>query len=131
MNIFVLSFDVDGFIHPAVTRLARHGVLDAPRTHWAIDDRDRSLSTLINAFWRRLFKHATNCGKVEEPSSSQSRLKSAARYAASSEILAVILSRSDRALPLLMVNARARMGCEFKRAFYTRLEGAKSSKIVP
>jgi hypothetical protein len=33
MNIFVLSFDVDGFIHPAVTRLVRHGVLDAPRTH--------------------------------------------------------------------------------------------------
>jgi len=42
MNIFVLSFDVDGFIHPAVTRLVRHGVLDAPRTHWAIADRDRS-----------------------------------------------------------------------------------------
>ena len=31
MNIFVLSFDVDGFINPAVTRLVRHGVLDAPR----------------------------------------------------------------------------------------------------
>ena len=33
MNIFVPSFDVDGLIHPAVTRLVHHGVLDAPRTH--------------------------------------------------------------------------------------------------
>jgi hypothetical protein len=30
MNILVLGFDVDGFINPAVTRLVRHGVLDAP-----------------------------------------------------------------------------------------------------
>src|ERR1700689_1639960 len=38
-----------------------------------------------------------NYGKVEEPSSSRSRRKSTARFAATSAILTVILSRSDRA----------------------------------
>src|SRR5580693_8606503 len=38
-----------------------------------------------------------NYGKVEEPSSSRSRRKSTARFAATSAILTVTLSRSDRA----------------------------------
>src|SRR3984885_10962259 len=37
-----------------------------------------------------------NYGKVEEPSSSRSRRKSTARFAATSAILTVILSRSER-----------------------------------
>src|ERR1700736_6778608 len=38
-----------------------------------------------------------NNGKVEEPSSSRSQYPSTARFAATSAILTVILSRSDRA----------------------------------
>src|ERR1700731_4641328 len=44
-----------------------------------------------------MFKRATNCGKVEEPSSSRNRLPSTARFAATSAILTDTLSRSDRA----------------------------------
>src|SRR5580692_13057157 len=40
-----------------------------------------------------------NYGKVEEPSSSRSRRKSTARFAATSAILTVTLSRSDRVPP--------------------------------
>src|ERR1700692_3782435 len=53
-----------------------------------------------------LFKRAINYGKVEEPSSSPSRSPSTARRAATSAILTVILSRSDRAPTLRTVNAR-------------------------
>src|ERR1700691_63221 len=49
---------------------------------------------------------AMNCGKVEEPSSSQSRYPSTARYAAISAILTAILSKSDRAPTSRTVNAR-------------------------
>src|SRR5271157_2647393 len=47
-----------------------------------------------------------NCGKVEEPSSSRSQYPSTARYAATSAILTVILSRSDRAPSSSTVSAR-------------------------
>src|SRR5271155_2263867 len=46
-----------------------------------------------------------NCGKVEAPSSSRSRSPSTARFAATSAILTVTLSRSDRARPSRTVNA--------------------------
>src|SRR5580658_4094010 len=38
-----------------------------------------------------------SCGKVEEPSSSRRRFPSTARFAATSAILTVTLSRSDKA----------------------------------
>src|ERR1700751_1708050 len=47
-----------------------------------------------------------NYGKVEEPSSSRNRYPSTARYAATSAILTVTLSRSDKARMLPTVNAR-------------------------
>src|ERR1700722_4205455 len=47
-----------------------------------------------------------NYGKVEEPSSSRSRRKSTARFAATSAILTVILSRSDRAPTSRKADAR-------------------------
>src|SRR5271157_2824650 len=47
-----------------------------------------------------------NCGKVEEPSSSRSQYPSTARFAATSAILTVILSRSDRAPSSSTVSAR-------------------------
>src|ERR1700733_11218246 len=47
-----------------------------------------------------------NCGKVEEPSSSPSQYPSTARFAATSAILTVTLSRSDRAPSSNTVNAR-------------------------
>src|SRR5580658_5784585 len=47
-----------------------------------------------------------NCGKVEEPSSSPSQYPSTARFAATSAILTVILSRSDRAPSSSTVSAR-------------------------
>ena len=53
---------------------------------------------------------AMNCGKVEEPSSSRSRYPSTARFAATSAILTVILSRSDRAPTSNTVNARRGQG---------------------
>src|SRR5579863_9327398 len=46
-----------------------------------------------------------NYGKVEEPSSSRNRFPSTARFAATSAILMVILSRSDRAPISNTVNA--------------------------
>src|ERR1700732_2528596 len=49
--------------------------------------------------------HATNCGKVEEPSSSRNRSPSTARFAATSAFLTVTLSRSDRAPLSSTVNA--------------------------
>src|SRR5271167_4218706 len=49
-----------------------------------------------------------NCGKVEEPSSSRSQYPSTARFAATSAILTVILSRSDRAPSSSTVSARPR-----------------------
>src|SRR5580692_11290073 len=49
-----------------------------------------------------------NYGKVEEPSSSPSRSPSTARRAATSAILTVILSRSDRAPTSPTANARRR-----------------------
>jgi predicted enzyme related to lactoylglutathione lyase len=51
-------------------------------------------------------KRAMNYGKVEERSSSPSRSPSTARRAATSAILTVTLSRSDRAPPSSTVNAR-------------------------
>src|SRR6202158_3318589 len=45
-----------------------------------------------------------NCGKVEDPSSSRSQYPSTARFAVTSAILTVILSRSDRAPTLRTVN---------------------------
>src|ERR1700733_7940318 len=48
-----------------------------------------------------------NCGKVEEPNSSRSQYPSTARFAATSAILTVILSRSDRALSSSTVSARS------------------------
>src|ERR1700678_4355044 len=53
--------------------------------------------------------HAMNYGKVEEPSSSRRRFPSTARFAATSAILTVISSRSDRAPISSTVNAR--LGC--------------------
>src|SRR5579863_7364650 len=47
-----------------------------------------------------------NYGKVEEPSSSRSRRKSTARFAATSGILTVTLSRSDRAPTSCKADAR-------------------------
>src|ERR1700722_1828073 len=47
-----------------------------------------------------------NCGKVEEPSSSPSQYPSTARFAATSAILTVTLSRSDRARSSSTVSAR-------------------------
>src|SRR5580700_9549882 len=47
-----------------------------------------------------------NYGKVEEPSSSRNRLPSTARFAATSAILTVTLSRSDRAPISSTVNTR-------------------------
>src|SRR5579859_4596452 len=47
-----------------------------------------------------------NCGKVEEPSSSRSQYPSTARFAATSAILTVTLSRSDRAPSSSTVSAR-------------------------
>src|SRR5271166_6961196 len=47
-----------------------------------------------------------NCGKVEEPSSSRSQYPSTARFAATSAILTVILSKSDRAPTSSTVSAR-------------------------
>src|ERR1700733_6005338 len=49
---------------------------------------------------------AMNCGKVEELSSSRSQYPSTARFAATSAILTVILSRSDRAPSSSTVSAR-------------------------
>src|SRR5271165_4458038 len=58
-------------------------------------------------------------GKVEEPSSSRSRSPSTARYAATSAILTVTSSKSDRALTSRTVNVvrltLGRDGCGFKR----------------
>src|SRR6202521_2231285 len=48
-----------------------------------------------------------NCGKAEEPSSSRSQYPSTARFAATSAILTVILSRSDRAPSSSTVSARS------------------------
>jgi hypothetical protein len=54
-----------------------------------------------------IFKRAMSYGEVEEPSSSRSRGTSTARRSATSAILTVILSRSDRASRnSRMVNAR-------------------------
>src|ERR1700682_3986309 len=47
-----------------------------------------------------------NCGKAEEPSSSRSQYPSTARFAATSAILTVTLSRLDRALSSSTVSAR-------------------------
>src|SRR6202166_4916456 len=47
-----------------------------------------------------------NCGKAEEPSSSRSQYPSTARFAATSAILTVILSRSDRAPSSSTVSAQ-------------------------
>src|SRR5271169_6340264 len=47
-----------------------------------------------------------NYGKVEEPNSSRSRRKSTARFAATSAILTVTLSRSDRAPTSRKADAR-------------------------
>src|SRR5271163_1017224 len=54
----------------------------------------------------RISKRAINCGKVEEPSSSLRQYPSTARFAATSAILTVILSRWDRAPTLSTVSAR-------------------------
>src|ERR1700675_1017505 len=47
-----------------------------------------------------------NCGKIEGPSSSRRQYPSTARFAATSAILTVILSRSDRAPSSSTVSAR-------------------------
>src|SRR5579862_6408565 len=67
-----------------------------------------------------------NYGKVEEPSSSRSRRKSTARFAATFAILTVTLSRSDRAL--ISRQADARPG--FMRNLYAVL-GISSNKRRP
>src|SRR6202451_2406193 len=61
-----------------------------------------------------------NCGRVEEPSSSRSQYPSTARFAATSAILTVILSRSDRAQPSSTVSARLGRGCGFYELEETR-----------
>jgi putative intracellular protease/amidase len=65
-----------------------------------------------------------NYGKVEEPSSSPSRSPSTAKRAATSAILTVILSRSDRAPISSTVNARPRVGCDLN-AYDIRLVPAR------
>jgi len=56
-----------------------------------------------------------NYGRVEEPSSSRNRLPSTARFDATSAILTVILSRSDRAPISRTVNARPAGSADFRR----------------
>ena len=68
---------------------------DKPTVTLSVPDPDK-----INSFMniRVADIHACmNCGKVEEPSSSRSPYPSTARFAATSAILTVILSRWDRA----------------------------------
>src|ERR1700685_1054364 len=53
-----------------------------------------------------IYKRAKSCGKGEEPSSSRSQYPSTARFAATSAILTVTLSRSDKAPILRTANPR-------------------------
>ena len=68
---------------------------DKPTVTLSVPDPDK-----INSFMNirvRIFRRATNYGKVEAPNSSRSRSPSTARSAATSAILTVTLSRSDKA----------------------------------
>src|SRR3984885_15513193 len=73
-------------------------------------------------------------GKVEEPSSSRSRSKSMARFAATSAILTVTLSRSDRAPASRKANSRPGLDADLS-ADGARLPQArecrKSTRILP
>jgi hypothetical protein len=66
----------------------------------------------------QIFKRAINYGKVEGPNSSPGRSLSTARHAATSAILTVISSRSDRAPIKSTVNAWHVMDTRIKRVFH-------------
>ena len=80
---------------------------DKPTVTLSVPDPNH-INSFMNFRVADISERATNCGKAEEPSSSQSRFPNMAKFGATSAILTGTLSRSDRAPTLSTVNARPR-----------------------